>query len=498
MTSPDTLPSLLDRLADRGERWLLRSRLRDAVKGRLPFALKVMLVMSMVTLAGAGFHSWLGTPRPNLALLALLTFVLPLAWIATGIFSVLRKHPNREEALAIYDERLGLKDRLRTADTFLRQDTLSPFMHAAVADAVPAAKWASEKELYWAWGEWTAGRRMLVMPGLALIFLLISFWLPSPWSAVSAQVPLPETATVSPPQATPGKPSNTPPDSPVPAPDSAKRQPAAKPSPLPRLGQPPNISQPSPTQKTVTDDEVKETPGATEGGQHSDAKSSGRSGRAQGASGNQSPASDPVEQKERQKKGEKKTSPDKPALPSKKSVKDRSGATSGRGNSSGSSRNPASTDWSSKDRVEESEDQELEQEDEVDDEETESEARGGLQPNLRDRRPPVNRDLSIGFGNRANPDANGRGGPGQRKKSRGVASLVLGVPVPDHVKGQVNPGRVKITQERIQPKAERADPVEAEDRGERQAPYGSIPQRTMDPMMKQLVRDFFRREGENP
>ena len=68
--------------------------------------------------------------------------------------------------------------------------------------------------------------------------------------------------------------------------------------------------------------------------------------------------------------------------------------------------------------MEETEDQELEEEDDVDDDESESEARGGLQPNLRDRRPPVNRDLSIGFGNRANPDANGRGGPSQRKKSR--------------------------------------------------------------------------------
>lgn len=236
----------------------------------------------------------------------------------------------------------------------------------------------------------------------------------------------------------------------------------------------------------------------TEGGQHSDAKSSGRSDRSQGAPGNQSPASKPMEPKPRPKKAKPPTPPGTPKARTDKKVKDRSGATNGRGSSSGSSRNPASTDWSSKDRVEETDDQELSQEEEVDDEETESEARGGLQPSLRDRRPPVNRDLSIGFGNRSNPGANGRGGPGQRKKSRGVASLVLGVPVPDHVKGQVNPGRVKITQERIRPKAERSEPLPAEERGLRQDPYGTVPRRVLEPAMKPLVRDYFQRAPAKP
>ena len=171
---------------------------------------------------------------------------------------------------------------------------------------------------------------------------------------------------------------------------------------------------------------------------------------------------------------------------------ERSGSTAGRGSSSGSSKNPASTDWSSKDRTEETDTEEFEQEEEVDDEDTESEARGGLQPSLRDRRPPVNRDLSLGFGMaEPNPDANGRGGPGQRKKSRGVASLVLGVPVPDHVKGQPNPGRVKINQERVQPQREESPNAAAEDRGQRTAPAGRIHERTLDAATRRVVRDFF-------
>ncbi|MEZ5975101.1 MAG: hypothetical protein R3E96_09730 [Planctomycetota bacterium] len=66
----------------------------------------------------------------------------------------------------------------------------------------------------------------------------------------------------------------------------------------------------------------------------------------------------------------------------------------------------------------------------------------------------MSRDLQIAFGNRPNPDANGRGGPSEQKKSRGVASLVLGVPIPDRVKGQPGKGPTKVTQERVQPQAE--------------------------------------------
>ena len=195
--------------------------------------------------------------------------------------------------------------------------------------------------------------------------------------------------------------------------------------------------------------------------------------------GSQAPSSKPEEQQLAKKK-EPKPQKDKESDADDKKVEDESGATAGRGSSGGSSRNPASTDWASKDRTETADNEEFEQEEEVDDEDSESEARGGLQPNLRDRRPPVNRDLGIGFGNQASPDANGRGGPGERKKSRGVAGLVLGVPIPDHVKGQPNPGRVKVNQERVQPQGEEMPGDTAEDRGRRSSPAGHLSERTLD------------------
>ena len=175
----------------------------------------------------------------------------------------------------------------------------------------------------------------------------------------------------------------------------------------------------------------------------------------------------------------------------KKQPSEESGATAGRGSSRGSNKNPANTDWASKDQVTNPEDEGVDDDQEIEDEEEEQESRGGIQPNLRDRKPPVNRDLRIGFGNNKNPDANGRGGPSEQKKSRGVASLVLGVPVPDRIKGQPNRGKTKVTQERIEPKPEDASSIAAQDRAQRDQPIGSVVRYDLKFWMQRLVRQYF-------
>src|SRR6185295_7293052 len=94
-------------------------------------------------------------------------------------------------------------------------------------------------------------------------------------------------------------------------------------------------------------------------------------------------------------------------------------------------------------------------------------------------------------GNQPNPDANGRGGPSEQKKSRGVASLVRGVPIPDHVKGRPNRGRTKITQERVEPRAEDAPQLAAGARSPRAAPIGALARPALVPWMRALVRAYF-------
>ena len=89
-------------------------------------------------------------------------------------------------------------------------------------------------------------------------------------------------------------------------------------------------------------------------------------------------------------------------------------------------------------------------------------------------------------------DANGRGGPSEQKKSRGVASLVLGVPIPDHVKGRPNPGKTKITQERVEPQVEEAPAVAATSRAPRQDPIGRVARPDLLPWMQDLVKRYYR------
>lgn len=66
-------------------------------------------------------------------------------------------------------------------------------------------------------------------------------------------------------------------------------------------------------------------------------------------------------------------------------------------------------------------------------------ARGGLRPLTRDNAPPAGREQSDRDGKGDKP-GEGRGGPSGHKKSRGIASWLPVIPVPDQVAGRLNPG----------------------------------------------------------
>jgi hypothetical protein len=239
--------------------------------------------------------------------------------------------------------------------------------------------------------------------------------------------------------------------------------------------------------------------GLTRPGTPAGAVAASGQGNARGAPSDQSQKSKGSQKKNKKKKKPSKKKPTDPGETKKEEVKKETGTTAGRGAAGGSSKNPAPSQWTSRDQVTSEEEEDLEDDAEVDDEFDNSDSRGGLQPALRDRKPPVNRDLGIGFGNRKNPDANGRGGPSEQKKSRGVASLVLGVPIPDHIKGKPNPGKTKITQERVEPAAEDAAGEDALTRRGRRAPMGTWSDIPLSPVMRRLIRDYFlnRRTGAN-
>ena len=238
--------------------------------------------------------------------------------------------------------------------------------------------------------------------------------------------------------------------------------------------------------------------GETGKGKSSDAQTQSSPSESRGAPSGQSPAPPKENAPELATKKEQEKKPsaaEPPREPEEES--EQSGASAGRGTSKGSNRNTTTSKWTGKDQVTTPDDQEIEDDEDTEDESEEQKNRGGMQPNLRDRRPPASRDLRIGFGNQPNPDANGRGGPSEPKKSRGTASLVLGVPIPDRVKGQPNPGPTRITQERIEPSPEDAPDRPTEARPDRTADLGPLalprppaPTTQLTPWQRQLIRRY--------
>lgn len=145
--------------------------------------------------------------------------------------------------------------------------------------------------------------------------------------------------------------------------------------------------------------------------------------------------------------------PPRPAAPSRaqrarESADERSGATRGASGSGGGSIAAVKSAWQQRDPGSDEALSPNETGERIEEDPDEEEARAGTQPGLKDRRQTVSRDLSI-----SGPGAGGegRGGPSLPKKARGTGSMVLGVPVPDFVRGLLNPGTTRITHERVTP-----------------------------------------------
>ena len=482
----DTLRHDLDEAASRATHELRRHRVRLALavsaERYAPVLLAVPLVFALLQLVrwGAG-----GPPAhvPAFAL-AIGAVVIPLFLVISRATTAAQRSVDRRGALKALDEELDSEDRLVTADEFLALPA-SPFVDAALEDAEAVARAARSRAL--ALPKPAVDRhRVLAYLGGAVVLCFVASYLSDRARAVLerdvhaadpgsgelvAAAPAEDVGDEEQPPVDDEVPEHAPREAPTARPgDAAEEQQAA--SRLP--------------------EQAKESEGRTSAGRSSNAQASSGSGQARGSPSKQSQTTKAAERKQLElEKDKKKKKPNAEEDPPKRTEEEESGATAGRGSSRGSNRNPVATDWVSKDQVTTPDDQEIEDDEDTEDEEEEQESRGGMQPHMRDRKPPVSRDLTIGFGNQKNPDANGRSGASEHKKSRGTASLVLGVPIPDRVKGQPNPGRTKITQERIEPQTEDADALVADARRPRETPVGHEAQPDLLPWMRQMVKSYF-------
>ena len=235
----------------------------------------------------------------------------------------------------------------------------------------------------------------------------------------------------------------------------------------------------------------KETEGSSGRGKSSSAQSSSNASAANSSS---SDSSSETKGKLTKKPGkEKKPGKKKPYKETKaQDPQDSKGGSSSvsQGSSGGGSMMAVQHDWAQHAQAagSESEDEFDDEEEEIDDENEESKQRGGIQPTLKDRNESPSRELGIGEGD--GPPGSGRGGPTPPKKSRGTASLVLGVPVPDFVRGRLSPGPTKITQERVRPVPMGADPSEANAAKRRTLPEPVVPHATLPADTLPLVREY--------
>ncbi|MGA1202158.1 MAG: hypothetical protein ACO4BJ_04155 [Planctomycetota bacterium] len=478
--TPDTIGGELRTIAGEARGRLRAERLHGVLVAHAEpaaFLLGVPAVLQLVSVV-------LGAPLLSTPALIAASVLLPVLWIGLLGTRTAGGAIDDGTAIAEVDRALGLGDRLIAAHEFIHLPERGPFHEAAIADAAPAIATALARGLPER-PHAPVGRGAKLRALAATLILLLVASLPAPVDSRGEPGeepgPIAELPEV--------EPAGDAGDEPSPPPVEPNL-PEAR---LPRPSEPnPAGTEPGGARSGELSEDVKKTLGQTTSGKSSAAASASGNSQSKGSPSNQSQSSaESPERSKRKPKEPKEGTPREEKGSPPKEPEEMSGSTAGRGAASGSSKSPSASKWASKDQVTSDDEEDLEEDEEVDDEFDNSDARGGVQPNLRDRKPPVNRDLAIGFGNGKNPDANGRGGPSEQKKSRGVAALVLGVPIPDHVKGRPNPGKTKITQERVEPKEEDAPAVAASDRGTRGEGIGHLPRPDLLPWMRTMVERYY-------
>ena len=484
----------LDELSAKGARELRMVRADATLANEAKRALPIVWAIPAVYLVARFAFGPEGLPAPGT--IALTMLLAPAAWLLFHAVQAAMSPMGHRAPLAAIDRHLGLKDRLATSAEFLEQENRSSFAEAALEDGLDAARDARTRDLSFARKGWHPGEETaphLVAGALLFLFALLLGGASMDADGTPDVGPLSDQVSSLDlgPESTDPKIIGKKDEASLPEAEQAQKDKEDS-TPAKESEKAGQLSK-----------ETKPSEGKTGSGKSSDAQSQTAASESRGAPSGQTPAppkgkpKKPLESKTPKKK---KASEDKPRKP--KDDEDQGGSTAGRGSAKGSNRNTTTSKWSSKDQVTTPDEQEIEEDEDTEDEEEEQENRGGMQPNLRDRRPPVSRDLRIGFGNQPSPDANGRGGPSEAKKSRGTASLVLGVPIPDRIKGQPNPGPTRITQERIEPTAEDPTPETARAQSDRISPVGHVakpsPPTTQDnsggnlaPWMSKLVKTYF-------
>ena len=485
----NTLRQDLDTLADRGARRLQRWAFKEAVESqtsKLPtyaFAVPVVLVCMALLKALFGVTLWTGGFVSLVVWGCLAAVILPLLIAAFRVgIAVVRARVDRRLSLAVYDRELGFEDRLQTADEFLSEGEENGFKRAAIDDARESIAAALKVE---APATEVAGprpglpdRRIVGFAAVALVGALLLNLVPQLFhGAGNNELQIAEIEA----------------NDDVLGLDTAERVDAR-----PMSSKKENSDQDKLPQNEEDAErsrlKTQASSGQASNDESSSMSSSASSGQSSSSSDSSSAPSPPKPQKKSDPKAQKPRDPK--AREQKEEESNSSDSSSGLGSGSATS-SGSPTDGSQEtkqpDQSPNPGEEESGDDDDVDEEEDErQESNTAQQPQLNSRKAPADRSLTPGGGGtEPNEAANGRGGPSGLKKTRGVAAMLLGVPMPDRLRGMNNPGRMKITRERGQPTERDAELVAAQSRQARDGSYGHVTDHIMSPSLANAVRTYF-------
>ena len=446
---------------------------------------------------------------PFLSLAVLLAVVLvvaiPLVFIGLwAFFGFSFGRVDRQTSLALFDRELGLKDRLQSADEFRVKEQATPFEQAAISDAMPHAEQALQTRL----ANIDIAKPAMDTIKWPLVFAaMFIFVLGLSTNGLQFEKSTVELAMVSPddhadpneseedvkPPVFPDEKST---EQEVPEPDAPAAE-EQKPTDMKKATEATNSES-----SLAQTDEAQSVPLQTsESGLSASASKQNQPGQAASNIAGLGNEKQKKEEEVAQKKKSKKSEPEKENK-SKEEEKDDSASGIAGGKGTGSGRQSASTEMleqHSRSR-EDDFDQDVDQESD-DEEDEEQEAASAAKPMLNQRKAPVDRQLTpSGVGFEENEDANGRGGPGGLKKTRGVAAMLLGVPMPDKLRSQINVGRIKVQRERSIPIPNQVQTTNSENRGQMDDSVGTFSRTELKPWMRDVAKKYFLdlRQNNNP
>lgn len=481
----------LDQLSARGTAYLRRFALKESIE-RVSryFFVSVLVVPSLYVLTTLGSivankELW------QLSLIGTIVaaVMVPFAFVLIAIFlRFLSYQHDRRRTLALFDRELGYRDRIQTADEFLRLLNPSQFQEAAIADAERYIGDALNSRLdpikisapTFKLSNWYHGVTavVLVIAGT----LIGNFALPDRASADASELELLAEFNVTFEQHVPQE-ANVENDQPTPAEQgaSADRKVSNE------------ASDPQAFVQLSTRSEDKQ--GTDSSASSSAGISAGLAKQSQSGAANTDVSGKEADKFKKPRANERERKRDRKSFdqPRRKEENDdaSAGIPGGAGANSGFRTSSSMTEAPDNKASQPSPDDEL-LDDAEDEEDEEQEASAASKPLINQRKAPADRSLSpSGVSDEENPDANGRGGPGGLKKTRGVAAMLLGVPLPDQLQGQINQGRMKVQRERDEPTEKSIAQVQAEFRGRSDESVGRIAHPAMNRATQVVVKNYF-------